>query len=260
MLGGFMSSLRVNTSRSGLNRLAQILGDRLQHDAQCTAAINKITFNVTQAQSTAGMPISFNNAIGLGNLTSNIFLQDFGLAIQRIALTNARSLGAVTYNGVNLQLYRTDLVITTIVSNTFLTFGGGLRPRSVATLLVGVSGGQIFSCLNDVGAREKVCADQGRFYSPLGYRGFTPDANGCIPANAYLGVSGAQGDPGPVGPTGAPGLSIPGPPGNPAPNGPPGPPGPSGMRELPPSHLAERIMAAIFSPTWNKQGARDAEG
>ena len=202
---------RVNAAHSSVNRLAQILRDRLRYDSECSQAVSG-SFNPVLSSETAlnrGTPISLNYSnIGLGVLQARTELPEFNVRIERLNIIGATLQGSFPTASPPRNVYKVSVVLTPAA----LSVSGlntSLSPRIVSSVMIGVNAlnNNIIGCENSLFGAIKSCADIGKIYAPLGvttWGSFAPDLGGCIPPEA---LKGPPGDivPGPAGPAGATG-------------------------------------------------------
>lgn len=249
IVANFLSLQKENESHSAMNRLAQIIRDRVGTESLCTAAIQPGNFPVNGAGNAmnvdlaSSLPIALSyTGLGLGTpakpseslIQQNVILSDFNIRIDRVNLLGATLLGQFpNMDGITspTNLYRASLVIqasAVLSPNKYVA----MTPRWVTAIFVGVTNGQIRRCLNGLYGVVKACSDAGMVYAPYGYRKSAgdfrapTDARGCVTSDAFVGdqgPTGGNGSNGSNGWNGAPGSN--GSNGGPGWPGPPGPPG-----------------------------------
>jgi prepilin-type N-terminal cleavage/methylation domain-containing protein len=246
VLRNYLISERTNEGRASLDRVAQVISNRLTDEAFCSDRIGGKPFGEGPT-----FPISVDfSDIGLGQIPSplNEPIKAFGLAIRKLYLVNStiqRTPAGTTFydtDGTNWNVMRASIALDAYVPNEKgrASTGLSLQERVVGSLLlvVNLAHTSIRKCISEARFREMQCAAVGKFYNPIGnfaplpapplsyndpaavpIAAEKPDDDGCVSKQAFSGRAyrgdSVKGTPGGIGLPGIAYPGAPGPPGNP---------------------------------------------
>lgn len=263
VIRNYLISEKNNESRASLNRISQIISNRLNDEGYCTSVIARPPGRRLVHGVNTTFTMDFRS-IGVGMMPTalNTPLDGFDVAIRNVFLVNAirqSTPSGIVFrdtNDTDWHVWRVSIGMSPYVPSDVDGAGAGqpLQDRIIGSILLKVDTADqvIDSCISEQRFREVMCAQNRKIYNPAGVRGSgeAPDANGCVSKDAYSAAAvdgtGSAGPAGGKGPTGLPLPGPQGPPGSPYVY-PPGPPPPTPPPLPPPKTSDARVKDDLGS-------------